>query len=259
LASTAVLVLVPIPRAELRRFASELESLVRPLRPPAPGLVARLRPLEALRGLRPPALPAPVLAPEDVTDAAWRRALARSEMLWYVRRRNLATKAAVTGLEVPVVADDMAEERALGNRLRELNLFNRLTNLKRRGSAIVDAEIVTTLASPKLADSRILLEGALREFESPRTIDRFTALRVSTRFGDPQLGEGIARLETIQPGLGEANIAGKLARAEIVPELDKLARTADDETLARLAGELEAIAVEEEPEAIAAFVKSQMK
>jgi hypothetical protein len=257
LESTAVLVLVPIPRVELRRFASELESQVRLLRPPAPGLVARLRPLEALRGLRPPTLPGPVLSPEDVIDAAWRRALSRSQMLWYVRRRNLAAKAAVVGLEVPVMADDLAEERALGNRLRDLGLFNRLTNLKRRGSAIVDAEIVTTLASPKLAGSRILLEGALREFESPRTIDRFSALRVSTRFGDPQLGEGIARLEAIKPSLGEASITGNLARAEIVPELDRLARAADDETLAKLADELEKVARTEKPEAIAAFVMGQ--
>jgi adenosylmethionine-8-amino-7-oxononanoate aminotransferase len=57
--------------------------------------------------------------------------------------------------------------------------------------------------------------------------------------------------------LGEASITGNLARAEIVPELDRLARAADDETLAKLADELEKVARTEKPEAIAAFVMGQ--
>lgn len=95
--STAVLVLVPVPRKELRTISSGVASLSRSLKPAAPGMLARRHPLEQLRGLRLPGNFVPLPEPGEAEDAAWRKLLGRGGMLWYVRRRTLHHRADLAG------------------------------------------------------------------------------------------------------------------------------------------------------------------
>lgn len=95
--STAVLVLIPVPRKELRTISSSVASLSRSLKPAAPGMLARRMPLEQLRGLRLPGNFVPLPEPGQAEDAAWRRLLSQGGMLWYVRRRTLHHRADLAG------------------------------------------------------------------------------------------------------------------------------------------------------------------
>jgi hypothetical protein len=64
-------------------------------------------------------------------------------------------------------------------------------------------------------------------------------LQVSERFADPQLGEGILRLEQANPELRQdAAVVNVLGNTGLVPELDKLARTLPQEALTTLSHEL---------------------
>ncbi len=95
--STAVLVLIPVRRKELRTISSGVASLSRSLKSAAPGMLARRQPLEHLRGLRLPGNFVPLPEPGEAEDAAWRKLLARGGMLWYVRRRTLHHRADLAG------------------------------------------------------------------------------------------------------------------------------------------------------------------
>jgi hypothetical protein len=101
--STAIVVMIPVPRRDLRTLAS-VSSLTRALKPAAPGMLARRQPLEHLRGLRLPG--AFVSHPEasDAEDAAWKKLLARGGMLWYARRRALHSRADLAGERQLLVA-----------------------------------------------------------------------------------------------------------------------------------------------------------
>ena len=115
--NSSVLVVVPMPRARIKSLF--LRPVTRVLRPAAPGLVARQRPIDLLRGLIPAALqPAAAASPSTAInvgtavnptvnttpdlDAAWRQALAAAPFLWYVRRRALeVTTDAVMAFVTP--------------------------------------------------------------------------------------------------------------------------------------------------------------
>jgi uncharacterized protein (DUF3084 family) len=105
--STAVVVMIPVPRRELRTLTSDISSLTRALKPAAPGMLARRQPLEHLRGLRLPGAFVQRTEVGDTEDAAWKRLLARGGMLWYARRRALHHRA------------DLAGERQLLDALQE--------------------------------------------------------------------------------------------------------------------------------------------
>lgn len=260
LESTSVLALIPVPRQNMRFLINTLKSLSRPLRPAAPGLVARRKPLEVLQGLRLPRLPMLAIRPEDLVDSAWRKALVGTDMLWYVRRRNLQYKSEVAGIGVRVLRDEFAEEEALGNTLKELKLTTRVSNVKKRGSTAADAEIVSLLASPKFALSKTLMHGAICELEAKEKVNRASALKVSERFADPRLGEGTLRLEKANPVLktGET-IMRNLAQSRAVPELDRLGRLVDEKALPALAKDLEKAAEEGSPEEIKKFIEDRLK
>lgn len=114
LESVDVIVLLPVPRTRFRELHTQLTSpstppalgnpaVIRPLRAAAVGMIAKRRPLEVLTGLRIArrtvlGLDAPVDSADPV-DVRWQQELNAPELrtLWYVRRRNLAYAAAVTG------------------------------------------------------------------------------------------------------------------------------------------------------------------
>jgi hypothetical protein len=90
--------LIPVARSAVASLQTELGQTTRALRMAAPNLVAKRLPLEVLRGIRLPRLTLPVVDTTNVVDEAWRRVLGQAGELWYVRRRNLAYKAEVTGV-----------------------------------------------------------------------------------------------------------------------------------------------------------------
>lgn len=258
LESVAVLILIPVPRLSVRRLRSQLTSLSRQLRSAAPGLVARRKPLESLRGLRLPRVPTPIVRPEDLIDAAWREALAGTDLLWYLRRRNLSVTTEITGASVVVVGDEVAEERDMLNRLREVDLNRRWGRLKNRASTLAEGEIVGLLSSSKLAPSRLLLSGAVSELEATERLDRTSTLRVAERYADPAFGEGIVRLETLRPEF-QANetIIQTISEAGVVPELDRISRRLGDAELAQLAGEIATVAESGDREQVASLIQTR--
>ncbi|HEX8244604.1 MAG TPA: hypothetical protein VF541_13955 [Longimicrobium sp.] len=155
--STAVLVLVPIPRNELRTLSSQMTTLQRTLRSSAPGMVARRNPLEHLRGIRLPANFVPLPEPRDAEDAAWRALLGRGGMLWYVRRRNLHARADLAGEKELVKA--LQPPAASAEKLNQLK-----DELAARDKALGEREQAVQ-AREKAADQR---EKALTAAEGTR-------------------------------------------------------------------------------------------
>src|SRR6185503_4157759 len=92
--STSIQILIPVPRERLRLLLSSLTSTTRILKPAAPGLVARRKPLESLLSLTLPRT-VDISGPASSADAVWANALTihNDRMLWYVRRRNLQYKS----------------------------------------------------------------------------------------------------------------------------------------------------------------------
>ena len=268
LESTAVLVLIPVPRFDVAGLKHRLSSLTRRLRLAAPGLVASRLPLETLRGLRLSRLtPPPLLRPEDLVDAAWRQQLSTVDQLWYVRCRNLHTKAEVVGRVVAVDSDEVLVERAVDTRIRAAGLVRNLAAIRRRATTPARAEIVALLGEEKFGRSPTVLTAAVRELQEIQPeppaegaapsllLRRETVLDVRERFADPRLGEGMARLEAANPALrSDPAIVEALVQSGRVLELDQLARATTATELPALATAVEAAARQDTPEALDALI-----
>jgi hypothetical protein len=268
-ASTSILILAPVKREHVRQLVARLTTLRAPLKRAAPGLVARRQPLELLRGLRTSALSVPFLDAENreltpaaltIAEAAWREVLKDAALVWYVRQRNGNFKADALGTPVRVHADDMADERAVESRVRKFKLFTRYDDLTRRGSMIADAEVVSLLASPRMAESRLLVEGALAELEAKPTLDHAAALAVATRYGEPKTGQGIARLTKVNRTLvSRAGLIETISSTLLVPELDRLASLVQtDAELKTLSATLLEAAKTENPENVATVIRTEL-
>ncbi|HWK90362.1 MAG TPA: hypothetical protein VNP72_10210, partial [Longimicrobium sp.] len=75
--STSVVILIPVPRSELRTISTRISSLTRSLKPAAPGMLARRTPLEHLRGIRLPGNFIPLPDPQEGENARWTELLRR--------------------------------------------------------------------------------------------------------------------------------------------------------------------------------------
>jgi hypothetical protein len=181
--------------------------------------------------------------------------------VWYVRQRNAHFKADVLGVPVRVTADDMADERGVVEAVRRFSLTTRYKQLIERGSLAADAEIVSLLASAPMSGSKLLLEGAIAELEAKETVDHAAALAVATRFGHPLLGEGVARLEKINPDLATSATSIKsIASSGVVPELDRLAvLVKEDAEVESLASKVAEMAKAGEIEELATFVSAELE
>jgi hypothetical protein len=103
--STAVLVLIPVHRSELGRLKHELGTITRPLPPAAPWSMARATPLQTLQSLSlPPTLLAAAVQGKD-RQATWAEQLTGTDMLWFIRRRNLQVRADVLGQPAQSLSD----------------------------------------------------------------------------------------------------------------------------------------------------------
>ena len=253
--ATGVLVLIPVPRPKIRALKATVQDLVRSLKPAAPGLIARRFPVEALLLRHPTLTLTPPVAQPELVDAAWQQALASAPTLWYVRRRTLNFRAEATGSALRVHTDEVADEQRMVRELKTVGLYNRFHSLKTVASAEADAELVFMLSSPKFGLSRTLVDGALTELrEAHRGIvertepteegvrpllDRETVLKVAQRYSDPEFGSGTLRLEAAEPGLRDnEKFIRTVARAQVVPQLDLVARRLPDEEMPAFAAEL---------------------
>ncbi|HEU4557922.1 MAG TPA: hypothetical protein VFS20_08740 [Longimicrobium sp.] len=112
--AVSVSVLIPVPRDRFASTAQSLQSLQRPLPPATPWMLARRQPIDVLRGLR---LPATLVTPATTPaiDARWAEELNKVPVLWYARRRHLASRVDVTGVPVSLAALRDRLDEAAGN------------------------------------------------------------------------------------------------------------------------------------------------
>jgi hypothetical protein len=231
--STSIQILIPVPRERLRLLLSSLTSTTRVLKPAAPGLVARRKPLESLLSLTLPRT-VEITGAASPADAVWASALVvpSDRMLWYVRRRNLQYKSEFVGTDVRTSGEETEAEKKLIDLLTQMGVLARYNQLGDVATTMAKAELVTFLDSPKFAQSKMLLVGAIRELEvkieTDNKLERNEVLIVEDRFSDAAAGEGIARLSTFSETFQKDEIIAMFANAELVPEIDRVARALTD-------------------------------
>lgn len=253
LESTAVTVLLPVPRQHLRLVRNvlaqaERQNLTRDLRTAAPGLVAQRRPLEALAGLRLARFTAPVASVQDnLVDKAWAEALsgaaqAGGGLLWYARRRNLQYRSDLVGTSLRVVPDEFPDELRLEQRLTEAGTLAKYKQLQSSASSAAFAELTAFLGSRKITASHLLLDVVLREVIAtlepvPPPVPagaRTSLLRlakvaeVSERYADSSFGDGfavldpdvVARVATVGTTLDA--VAAPIAQIGAAPDVERI-------------------------------------
>jgi len=242
LESSSVLILVPVPRGEIPSFKAKLTTLVNPLRSAAPGMVFQRKPIESLTALTALRLPSPVLNVVSPIDSVWKQALGINPLLWYVCRRNLQIREDVIGKRVS--ADAVASLWSLTDALAKSTpaLTDRFTVLRQNPKATADGITSMTglLAGTAFVsssiNSRMILRGAIREFEQLATLDLPGANLITRRFGDPNLGQGLTRIQQLVPDLvAAAATMQTVAESGAMPELDLLGQRLSDADLTALA------------------------
>lgn len=238
---TAVLVLAPVPRAQFGAVRARLATVARPLKPSAPNLVAQRRPLEILQRLRVP-MPLPVVDIANPSDAEWAR-LARLPNLWFVRRRNLAYRDDLVGTPTAVAGDgDVRVERSVRERVESLGLKPQLDRVLAASSSRAAANVVSLLASPRVAASPTLTAATLGALNATAgsggeaQLDHAGVLGVRSALSTG-VGEGLEKLER-NAGEVRPNALQRLASNDRWRRLDAVARGADTERLERLGARL---------------------
>jgi hypothetical protein len=239
LTSTSVLVLIPVTRQRFRQLQTSLRSLSQSLSSSTPDAATKTNPIDRIRQARTPRIVLPVLETTFTDQTEWRKALEGQPLLWFVRRRNFAYRTPPVRLRI--AGNDRLNEDRLDSMVDRIGLTEPVRRLRENSTAIANAELVSFLSAPKLEASQILLGSAIRELEAaaPTTdeiptgetptgnhpIDQATVLKVTERFGDPKLGEGIRRLETFDPQFKEnETVINTLIETGAVPELDRVIR-----------------------------------
>lgn len=260
------LTITPIPTVSTASFQSTT-FFRKPLAISVPSAIAKRSPLEKLYALKRPKFtrlqPPTNPVDEQSVDSLWQQAVEGAEELWYVRQRNIPYQSEIVGTAVPLTGDDATVEREVNERIAELDLTNRFADLQNNAGVIARAEVVSLLGSPQINRSNLLLRSALKDLEndlentptaeptetddSPSTeansVNRATVARVAERFGDPRLGEGISRLESVAPAIREDEaIVRTLADSGDVIALDKVARTLSPSELNTFSRELTTLA-----------------
>jgi hypothetical protein len=258
---TAVLVLVPIARAEFSAQLAKLTSRTRPLKPAAPNLIALRKPLEILQGLRLPLPLTPVNLANPV-DAEWAR-LAQLPSLWYVRRRNLAWRDDLVGTPATVAGtNDIAVEHAVRERVAALGLQEALQRVLGSATAKASAAVYGLLAAPRVAASPALTAATIGALASqvtpgdPPALGHAGVVAVSAQLGQPGVGDGLERLERRIHGRTAKTALVALASNDAWRKLDTQARTAPANLLAQLSARLTRVATPPAPPAQAVPVEA---
>jgi hypothetical protein len=263
LASTAVLALIPVSRQDFQDFQSKLATLQRRLAPAAPDLIAKRPPVEALRLLQMPF--AAGGTDRDLGDDAWRTALSRSPLVWYVRRGNLSRKADLTGSPTEVFT---IEERTVEDDLKQLlesrNLRKLFDSLQPSATAFARANMVSLLSSPRFQESQPLQSSALsaleKESKAGTGLDSAAVHRVAAHFADPRLGQGLKRLAIASREFRDnPAIVNGLIESDELHKIDLHARSLNEEDLASFAKKLTSTSKGDLTEAAAPAVKSRKR
>lgn len=240
--STAVAILVAVPRPALARQAARLRArLQRPTFAPAVRLNAKRLPLDTLRLLanaRLTAVPLPTASEADPADAVWAELLGQQSLLWYTRRRNLSLRPEIEGTAVAVVlADDDPVDRPRSR--APASPAVRRDKLLAKAGVFAAAEIVRLLDAPKIAASPLLTEAAIVRLDRERRIGSAAVAQLAEQLGAAGAGEGLARLLQARPDLRDDPAAiAKLAAHDKLFELDRRLALANEFELQRLAAEL---------------------
>ena len=244
--STAVAILVPVPREALARQAARLrQRLQRATTTPAIRLGAKRLPLDTIRLLSRTRLslnlPTP-LSTVDPVDAVWAELLSAQSMLWYMRRRNLSLRPEIDGTLVavidaegdPAVPTDGPRSRAARSASRA---SPRVAKLLAKCSVYAAAELSRLLASPKIRASPLLSEAVLHRLEDQRRIGSADVAALAEQIGAPGVGEGLLRLVNARPELRDDDtLVARLAGNPRLLELDRVLANANSFELDRLVG-----------------------
>ncbi len=266
--STSILIVIPVPRSQLRQLSLGLNTLIRPLQAAAPGLVSKRKPITALTNLNIRRLLQ--VRPNSVNpnENQWRQILQGVETLWFIRRRNISYKDEVVSDPVSVSRDEVVIEDEVTERFRDLQLVTMVNNINNRGTTAAEGEVINLFSSPVMLNgSEIAVRAAVKEISKIDTkptnpdndlIDRASVIRVSSRFTQPDFGEGLSRLEKADPNFGtNKKIIDGLVDSGKVPELDKLAREFTPVEFEKFAKELAETASSEgtaQPAEVAKFI-----
>lgn len=247
LRSTSVLVLLPVPRRLMQHRLGGLATMTKPLLPAAPGLIAKIKPLEALQKLKLPAVP-PALDAQNVQDSPWREALAGTDFVWYMRRRNLKYKLDLLGDTQPAVFDPTQAENELVARLKEVGMESRYSKLKNRvENKDARAAISNLLRSHVFDYSPTLMDAVLYDFETTEVITESVIKGIMSRYGNPKLGEGILRVEELDDdfrgGKNSLKVVKPLAQTHAIEQFDEVARRLPEEQLKLFANEVAKAAI----------------
>jgi uncharacterized membrane protein YcjF (UPF0283 family) len=95
--------------------------------------------------------------------------------------------------------------------------------------------------------------------EGGARLNRLAVLKIGSRFGDPNIGEGVARLEAASPDITDNTVVKNLASTKLVPELDEVARKLPEEELKPFIAEVVEQAKKGNTEQLAQLVKGRLK
>ena len=259
--STAIMIFLPVPRHVFASETRTLKKLPTRIKFPIKTVRSRFKPQDYLNVFRAklPDFQTPVVDnTAALREVAWKRLLAKETFVWYVRRRNVSYKDAITGTAVHVMTNEHQDETDMRRYQRTLDLYDDFTHLKVRGSAAADLEMVRLLTIPKFTKSEVLMRSALKEFGDSERLDERHAASVSVRFAGRQVGKGLERIdERLFVGTAAQKTAQrkKLAETLRAPELDFVARVLTAEEAEALADDVHArLTGSDSTEEIATFI-----
>ena len=237
-----VIVLVPLTRADFVRRRSSLpnwDAELPRLRLPVRDLRARATPRELLLANvffpTRPAAPPPEEPWRDLLNVA-----ARGGLLWYVRRRHLPIPSNVAGSAVsadsPAVRDAVGFSRVLVENPEIASGIKRLRSI----NAPEVAALTRRLAEPRFVNNPALMRTLVARAAGPKgsTPSVSDAVAALAPAADPQLGEGLGRLE-VPKGKGKKNLVLEtLMAAGALGDLDRLTREVPKNQLKKFNTEL---------------------
>lgn len=161
--STSVVIVIPVPRNELRTISSDVSTLSRSLKPAAPGMRARRSPLEHLQAVRLPGNFVPLPAPTRAEDEAWTQLLGRGGILWYIRRRTLHHRADLAGERELLTALQKPTSDHAELAERQADLDARHEELKRQEAQLQERERAVTTREESAKKLEATLTEQVRE------------------------------------------------------------------------------------------------
>lgn len=229
-----VLVLLAVPRHKIRALSLTLPSLINPLKSVAADAVSGNTPIELLTQL---GIDDEDLGELESADSVWREAFQDAEVqLWYTRRRNINFKTEIIGEPVSVLSDEESTEDDIDTLISDTGSVAEFSALNTASTIAARAEVSSLLG--KVRSSPLIFRSALSEFtvrandDTNNRLKKLSAIRVSERFSENKLGEGVARLQSIASDYDDdTDVAESVVRSGKVPELDKLARRLNDSDL----------------------------